>query len=102
MPVSTSTRTTAGVPAPKIAVPLAGLLAVVGGLSVALGVYAQVGGLLLVAFLVPVTLALHRFWGLPDPGMAAMQRVQFEKNLALVGGALLVAALGSGPFSLVS
>ncbi len=91
-----------GVPAARLAVPLAGLLAVLGGLSVALGFHARIGAALLVAFLLPVTLTLHRFWGLADPGAAASQRVQFEKNVALLGGALLVAWFGSGPFSLAS
>jgi putative oxidoreductase len=89
-----------GVPAPHVTVKLAGILAVAGGLSVALGVYAQIGALLLVAFLLPVTVMLHRFWGLSDPQAAAMQRIQFEKNVALMGGALLVAGFGSGPLSL--
>jgi putative oxidoreductase len=89
-----------GVPLADVAVRIAGVLALVGGLSVLLGVYARVGALLLVAFLVPVTLMLHRFWGLPDKTMAAMQQTQFTKNVALLGGALLIAWFGSGPFSL--
>lgn len=89
-----------GVPAAATTVKLAGLLAVTGGLSVALGLYAQVGALLLVAFLLPVTFVVHQFWGLEDVGAAATQRVHFDKNMALLGGALLVAWFGSGPFSL--
>src|SRR5689334_21211176 len=43
-----------GVPFPDVLVPISGVLAIVGGLSVLLGWYARVGAWLLVAFLVPV------------------------------------------------
>jgi putative oxidoreductase len=42
---------------------------------------------------------MHRFWGLPDPAMARMQYIQFSKNLSMLGGALLIAYFGAGPFS---
>jgi len=89
-----------GVPLASVTVPLSGVLAILGGLSVALGYKARWGAWLLVLFLVPVTLMLHRFWGLTDPAAATMQQVMFMKNLALLGTALLMAAVGSGPFSL--
>jgi putative oxidoreductase len=89
-----------GVPLASLAVPLSGVLSLVGGLSVLLGYRARLGGILLVAFLVPVTLSMHRFWAAPDPMAAMMQRVMFLKNLALTGGALLIAYFGAGPVSL--
>jgi len=89
-----------GVPLASVAVPLSGVLAILGGLSVALGYKATWGAWLLVVFLVPVTLMMHRFWGLTDPAAAMMQQVMFMKNLALLGTALLIAAVGSGPLSL--
>lgn len=89
-----------GVPLAHLMVPLAGLIALVGGVSVMLGYHAKVGALLLVIFLVPVTLFMHKFWGLPDPQMAMMQRINFMKNMALTGGALMIMYFGSGPYSL--
>ncbi len=89
-----------GVVVPSLLVPVSGVLAFVGGLCIALGYAARVGAWLLVLFLVPVTLVMHRFWGLGDAAQAAMQQVQFMKNLALLGGALLIAHFGSGPYSL--
>jgi putative oxidoreductase len=89
-----------GVPLPEVAVPLSGVLALLGGLSVLLGYRARFGALLLLVFLVPVTLFMHRFWGLADPREAAMQQVNFMKNLSLIGGALLIMYYGSGPTSL--
>jgi putative oxidoreductase len=91
----------AGVPFPEIMVPLTGLMILVGGLSVLLGVYARVGAWLLVLFLIPTALIVHRFRGVPDPQVAQNQRAHFHKNLALAGGALLIAYFGSGPYSLL-
>jgi len=90
----------AGVPFAEFLVPASGVLAFLGGLSVLLGWRARVGAAMLVAFLVPVTLSIHAFWTVKDPMMAQIQFAMFMKNLGLLGGALLVAHLGAGPYSL--
>ncbi|HEU5304317.1 MAG TPA: DoxX family protein [Gemmatimonadales bacterium] len=89
-----------GVPLPWLLVPISGLIALAGGLSVLLGYHARQGAGLLVLFLVPVTLALHQFWGVQDPASAQMQQSMFMKNLSMLGGALLIAYFGAGPLSL--
>ena len=48
-------------------VPLSGVLAIAGGLSILLGYHTKLGGRLLVLFLVPVTLMMHKFWTVQDP-----------------------------------
>jgi putative oxidoreductase len=90
----------AGVPAAALLVPLSGLIALVGGLSIALGYKAKLGALLLVVFLIPVTVAMHPFWAVTDPMMGQMQLAMFLKNLSMLGGALVIAYFGSGPLSL--
>jgi putative oxidoreductase len=65
-----------------------------------LGYHAKTGAWLLVLFLVPVTLAMHNFWDVPDPAAAQIQQIMFTKNLALLGCALFIAYFGSGPLSL--
>ena len=89
-----------GVPLATLLVPLAGLIALVGGVSVMLGYRARFGALLLLVFLVPVTLVMHKFWGLADPQMAMLQKAQFMKNTSLIGACLLLMYHGSGPYSL--
>ncbi len=89
-----------GVPLPSIAVPIAGVLAILGSLSVLLGYKAKYGAWLLVLFLVPVTFMMHRFWGIADPMMAMTQKINFMKNISMLGAALLIAHLGAGPLSL--
>ncbi len=89
-----------GVPFAAILVPFSGLMALAGGLSILVGWHARAGAWLLVAFLVPVTLAMHAFWAVPDPMMRMMQMAMFMKNLGLLGGALLITYFGAGPASL--
>jgi len=89
-----------GVPWPSLAVPLSGIIAMLGALSIILGYRAKWGAWLLVLFLVPVTLSMHRFWGIADHQMAMLQQIMFMKNVAMLGAALLIATVGSGPLSL--
>jgi putative oxidoreductase len=89
-----------GVPLAPIAVPLSGIIALLGGLSIALGYRARLGAWLIVLFLIPVTLTMHRFWGLSDPQLVQLQLGMFMKNLSLLGASLIIARLGSGPLSL--
>jgi putative oxidoreductase len=88
-----------GVPAAYLLVPLSGLISLVGGLSILFGYKARYGAWLIVIFLVPITLAMHSFWGITDPVEASLQRTMFMKNLSMLGGALLIAYFGSGPMS---
>jgi putative oxidoreductase len=88
-----------GVPAASFLVPLSGVLALVGGLSVLFGIRARLGALLLVAFLLPVTFAMHDFWAVADPVQAKLQQINFFKNLGLTGGALMILYFGAGPLS---
>ena len=88
-----------GVPFANILVPFTGILLILGGLSVLLGFHARVGALLLALFLVPVTLMMHPFWAVDEPAAAQVQQIMFMKNLALLGGTLLILYFGAGPFS---
>ncbi len=89
-----------GVPLAAIAVPLSGVLAIAGGLSILLGYRAKLGAWLIVLFLVPVSLMMHKFWTVTDPIMAQIQMILFMKNVSMLGGALLISHFGAGPFSL--
>ena len=89
-----------GVPLASIAVPLSGVLAIAGGLSILLGYRAKFGAWLIVLFLIPVTLMMHKFWTVTDPMMAQIQMILFMKNVSMLGGSLLISHFGAGPFSL--
>lgn len=78
-----------GVPAPGLAVAGSGLLLVLGGASVLLGLGPQVGLAMLVLFLVPVAFMMHDFWAVSEEQKQA-EMVNFAKNMALAGAALMM------------
>jgi glyoxylase-like metal-dependent hydrolase (beta-lactamase superfamily II)/uncharacterized membrane protein YphA (DoxX/SURF4 family) len=78
-----------GVPAPKAAVIVSGLLIVVGGLSVMLGFQPTLGVICIALFLIPVTFMVHTYWSDTDPNMKINNRVNFQKNVALLGAGLM-------------
>jgi putative oxidoreductase len=92
--------TQSGVPAPGLLVPLSGVIAILGGLSITLGYKAKIGGWLIVLFLVPVSFKMHAFWAVTDPMMRGIQLALFWKNISMLGAALLITHFGAGPLSL--
>lgn len=85
----------------SVGIPLAALVTVftilfeiAGGISLVLGYKARIGAALLLLFLMPATLVFH------NPIVDPTQTIQFMKNLAIMGGLLMVVAYGSGPISL--
>jgi putative oxidoreductase len=89
-----------GVPFAYLLVPLSGIMAIVGGLSVALGYKARSGAWVLVAFLVPVTWMMHAYWKRSDPAAVHVQKAMFAKNLSMLGAALLITQFGAGRISI--
>jgi putative oxidoreductase len=79
-----------GAPSPDLLVPLSGITIIVGGLMVALGIWADLGALLIIGFLVGITPIMHAFWKIDDPQMKAIQSAMFFKNTALLGAALII------------
>lgn len=69
-----------------------------GGLSVLLGCWARWGAAALVVFLIPTTLIFHDFWTYEGAEQQA-QMIHFMKNLAIMGGLLVVLGFGAGPVS---
>lgn len=90
-----------GIPMPEIAVVVSGLLLVVGGLSVLLGLWPHIGALCIVVFLLGVTPLMHDFWNFSDPAQRMAEMANFTKNLALLGGALMLFGVAQPwPYSL--
>lgn len=82
-----------GAPAPGTAVRVTGLLLLAGGLSMILGAFPTVGAVLLVIFLLGVTPMMHNFWAVEDPQARMGEMVNFMKNSALLGAALMSLAI---------
>jgi uncharacterized membrane protein YphA (DoxX/SURF4 family) len=65
---------------------------VAAGTLLALGLVPRLSALALAGSLIPTTLAGHAYWTIEDPAARTLQRIQFHKNMAMIGG-LLFAAL---------
>ncbi|MBF6221235.1 DoxX family protein [Nocardia abscessus] len=81
-----------GVPMAKASVLGSGVLFGLGGLSVLLGVWADLGSLLLAVTLLSTAVVMHRFWQESDPQGKQGEMIQFNKDLALTGAALMLFA----------
>jgi putative oxidoreductase len=88
-----------GLPLPEVMA--AGAIAVElgGGLLLLLGWKARWAALVIFLFLIPTTLLFHDFWASP-PAQVNAQRTNFLKNLAIMGGMLMVWAMGPGRYAL--
>lgn len=82
-----------GVPASMAATLAGGVLLAGGGLSVLLGIWADLGALMLFAFLFPTAILMHGFWKETDPNAKMTEQTQFSKDLALAGASLMLFAL---------
>ncbi|HWI80926.1 DoxX family protein [Ramlibacter sp.] len=88
-----------GVPLPAVAAAIA-IAAELGlGLMLLVGWKARWAAIGLALFVAVITPIFHNFWAAPA-AQQMMQQQAFYKNLAVVGGLLIVAAFGAGGWSL--
>ena len=80
-----------GVPSPRMAVLISGVMMIVGGLGFIFNYYVSSASVILLVFLVPTTFMIHAFWKVSDPMHKMNDQVGFFKNLALVGALLMFA-----------
>lgn len=87
-----------GLPMPYAAAILAAVVELGGGLAILFGCYSGCAAGMLFLFLIPVTYFFHNPVGLV--GAAKMQQqIQLLKNLAIMGGLLMLVGFGPGPAS---
>ena len=89
----------AGLPMATALAVIVGLLELFGGLALMVGFHARWAALALGLFTLVASLLFHNFWAMPAD-QAFMQKLMFMKNLSIVGGMFVVAALGAGSLSL--
>jgi putative oxidoreductase len=68
-------------------------------ISLVLGIATRYGALLGILYVIVATALAHRFWQSPDAQWVA-QFTNFSKNLAILGGLILVYVNGTGAFGL--
>ncbi len=88
----------AGIPSADTLVYVAGAAEILGGLSIAVGFLARLGALGLVLVLIPIQYYFHAFWNM-EGAEAKSNMAHFTKNVAIMGGLLLLVAHGPGRYS---
>lgn len=88
-----------GVPLPEVCAAIAVAAELGLGLLLLVGWQTRWAALGLAIFVAVITPIFHNYWGVPD-AQVMMQKLNFTKNLAIVGGLLAFATLGAGRFSI--
>jgi putative oxidoreductase len=89
----------AGLPLPAVGAVIALLVEIFGGLALILGFQIRIAAIILAIFTVAASIFFHAYWAVPADQQMVTQLL-FNKNVAVAGGLLLVAALGAGGWSL--
>jgi putative oxidoreductase len=100
-PIDTAVATRNHVLLPTLAVGAALVIELIGGLAILTGLRTRIAAWILFLYMIPTTLLFHDFWAY-DGMVAAAHLAVFEKNLAIMGGLLLLAVHGAGSLSLDS
>lgn len=87
-----------GMPAPSLGVVVAIIVEIIGGLTLLVGYRTRIAAVVLAVFTLSASVAGHAYWAAPAD-QAFMQQLLFFKNIAVVGGLLILAASGAGKFS---
>ncbi|HEY0878697.1 MAG TPA: DoxX family protein [Zeimonas sp.] len=89
----------AGLPFPPAMVAIAVVIELIGGLALLVGYKARWAAAALALFTIVAAFGFHNYWSMPAE-QQAMQKINFDKNIAIFGGLLFVIAFGAGRFSL--
>ena len=81
-----------GFPVPALAPWPAGVWLVAGGVSIAAGIFAEVGALMLIVFLVPAACWFHAFWKVPEDAKQT-EMMSFLRDVTFVGACLVLFAV---------
>jgi putative oxidoreductase len=85
-------------PMPQVLAMVAVAIELGGGILLLIGWRARWVALLFVVFVLVITPIFHNFWNVPA-NQVQNQQINFMKNVAIIGGMLMVVAFGPGRFS---
>jgi putative oxidoreductase len=85
----------------SLLLPAAVALQILGGLSLFLGYYARLGSLALILFIIPAAFRFHDFWNVQGEERVA-EKIYFMKDIAILGGLILLLITGAGRFSMTA
>ncbi len=85
-------------PLPAVALGIALVIELVGGLAILAGFYTRFTAWIVFLYMIPTTFIFHNFWAMQG-GDRVDNMLHFEKNLAIMGGLLILATFGPGSMS---
>jgi putative oxidoreductase len=88
-------------PMPAVALSIALVIELVGGLAILLGLFTRFTAWILFLYLIPTTFLFHNFWAFQGMDRTDLM-IHFLKNLAIMGGLLILATYGGGAYSIDS
>lgn len=90
--------TSVGLPLPQLGIAVALVVEIVGGLALIAGFATRWAALALAFFTLVASFFFHAYWSAPADAQMVTQLL-FNKNIAVVGGLLVLAAFGAGAWS---
>lgn len=87
-----------GLPMPELGAVIAIVVEIAGGIALIAGFGTRLAALALALFTLIATFIFHAYWGIPAD-QVFVQQLMFNKNIAVVGGLLVLAAHGAGAWS---
>jgi putative oxidoreductase len=88
-----------GLPLPTLGAALALVVEIVGGVALIVGFQTRIAALVLATFTLVASYFFHAYWS-AAADQAFVVQLLFFKNIAVVGGLLVLAANGAGSLSL--
>jgi putative oxidoreductase len=88
-------------PMPAVALGIALAVELIGGLAMLMGLFTRPTAWIVFLYMIPTTFLFHNFWAVQGADRIDTL-IHFEKNLAIMGGLLLLAAFGPGSYSIDS
>ncbi|MGH9745409.1 MAG: DoxX family protein [Candidatus Acidiferrales bacterium] len=89
----------AHLPLPPVAIAVAAAIEILGGLAIITGFQTKLAAWVVFLYLIPTTFLFHNFWTMDGMNRIDNQ-VHFLKNVAIMGGLLILAANGAGGASI--
>jgi putative oxidoreductase len=90
--------TSMGLPLPTLGIAVALVVEIVGGIALIAGFGTRWAALVLALFTLVASFFFHAYWSAPADAQMVTQLL-FFKNIAVVGGLLVLAAFGAGGWS---
>ncbi len=88
-----------GLPMPSVAAAVAIVVELGAGIALLLGYKTRIAAIVLAVFTLVASFFFHAYWAAPE-AMKMVATLLFNKNIAVVGGLLALAAFGPGRLSI--